>query len=262
MQSKRHGSAAHPSLGGLQAGADLLILAPMRGGGGGGTVRALAAGVALCAAVQGCAFVARSRPGAAASPRPPAPAACHVQTGMASWYGPGFHGGSTASGETYDQHALTAAHPTLPLGVRASVTNLRNDRRVEVRINDRGPYARDRAVDLSYAAARAIGVVGPGTAPVRIEVKRCEPWRSLDLKYAVQVGSFSDPARAAWLRSRLQERFDDVYVSPRSVELQRYYQVRLGPFDGRGEAGRRAVVVSGLGLPALVVEETDYLSHP
>src|SRR5215470_6781502 len=92
------------------------------------------------------------------------------QEGVASWYGPGFHGKRTANGEIYDQYELTAAHQTLPLGTRALVTSLTNGRSVEVRINDRGPFVGDRIIDLSYAAARVVGMIGPGTMPVRVEV--------------------------------------------------------------------------------------------
>ena len=102
-------------------------------------------------------------------PAPP-PVVQGVQVGVASWYGPGFHGNRTANGEIYDQYELTAAHPSLPLGTRAIVTNLANGRSVEVRINDRGPFVGGRAIDLSYGAARVIQMVGPGTATVRIEV--------------------------------------------------------------------------------------------
>src|SRR5512132_3023169 len=92
------------------------------------------------------------------------------QEGVASWYGPGFHGKRTANGEVYDQYELTAAHQTLPLGTRVMVTSLTNGRSVEVRINDRGPFIDGRIVDLSYAAASVIRMVGPGTMPVRLEV--------------------------------------------------------------------------------------------
>ena len=92
------------------------------------------------------------------------------QEGIASWYGPGFHGRRTANGEVYDQYELTAAHQTLPLGTRIMVTSLTNGRAVEVRVNDRGPFVGGRVVDLSYAAASVIGMVGPGIMPVRLEV--------------------------------------------------------------------------------------------
>ena len=93
----------------------------------------------------------------------------YVQQGIASWYGPRFHGRDTASGERFDQNELTAAHRTLPLGTKAMVTNLRNGKKVEVEINDRGPYARGRILDLSKAAAERLDIES-GTTPVRLEV--------------------------------------------------------------------------------------------
>ncbi len=91
-----------------------------------------------------------------------------VQEGLAVWYGPGFHGRRTASGEVYDMYALTAAHPSLPFGTRIRVTNLRNGKSVVVRINDRGPFGGKYIIDLSYAAARAIGALK--ATRVRLEV--------------------------------------------------------------------------------------------
>ena len=93
-----------------------------------------------------------------------------VITGRASWYGEPHHGRLTASGEAFNMNAMTAAHPTLPFGTRLRVVNLDNDREVEVRINDRGPSTPGRMLDLSYAAARALGAVGTGVIPVRATV--------------------------------------------------------------------------------------------
>ena len=98
------------------------------------------------------------------------PAAKHNLNGTASWYGPRFHGKKTASGEIYDQNKLTAEHKTVPLGSKARVTNLDNGNTVEVEINDRGPFIEGRIIDLSRAAARALGFVESGTAPVRVEL--------------------------------------------------------------------------------------------
>jgi rare lipoprotein A len=93
-----------------------------------------------------------------------------VQTGYASWYGEPHHGRQTASGERYDMHELTAAHPTLPMGTRLVVTNLNNGRSAAVRVNDRGPVVDGRIVDLSYAAARRLAAIGDGVVPVRVRV--------------------------------------------------------------------------------------------
>jgi len=95
-----------------------------------------------------------------------------AETGQASWYGKAQHGQLTASGERFDVHALTAAHRTLPFGTIVRVTDLRSKRSVNVRINDRGPFRRDRIIDLSYEAARRLGVVSRGTARVKITVIR------------------------------------------------------------------------------------------
>ncbi len=94
----------------------------------------------------------------------------YVESGIASWYGPGFHGKKTANGETYDQDALTAAHRTLPLPSMVRVTNLENGRSLILRLNDRGPFARGRIIDLSRRAADLLGVIRKGTAKVRVEV--------------------------------------------------------------------------------------------
>jgi rare lipoprotein A (peptidoglycan hydrolase) len=93
------------------------------------------------------------------------------QTGEASWYGPGFHGKQTASGEPFNQNELTAAHRTLPLGTKAEVTVVETGKSVEVTVNDRGPYAKNRVIDLSKAAAQALDMTKEGTATVKIEAK-------------------------------------------------------------------------------------------
>ena len=93
-----------------------------------------------------------------------------TERGEASWYGHPFHGQRTASGERYDMHMMTAAHRELPMGTVVEVTNLQNDRRVQVRINDRGPHVKERVIDLSYAAARELQFIDQGTTRVRLEV--------------------------------------------------------------------------------------------
>lgn len=221
----------------------------------------------------------------------PPPVVDGVQTGVASWYGPGFHGRRTANGEIFDQYELTAAHPSLPLGTRAMVTNLSNGRAVEVRINDRGPFVDGRVIDLSYAAARSVGMIGPGTARVRVEVldaptvvaslvaprprtarpeivraraaarpaapppapepALAEPTRS----FAVQVATLTNAGRAEHLRQVLGVRFPDARVRPLAAGTGRYYQVLVGPYPLRGVAVARAEIVNRLGYPAVILEE-------
>ena len=92
-----------------------------------------------------------------------------METGLASWYGPKFHGKLTASGEVFNQEKFTAAHQTLPWGSRVKVINLANGKSVDVRINDRGPFGKGRIIDVSRAAARALGMMGQGLTTVRVE---------------------------------------------------------------------------------------------
>src|SRR6266478_3393254 len=155
-------------------------------------------GVTLLGCIAGCSLkeepvplppVTQAHEEAAPAPAPQAPAPqTHeedapagkpktTQVGTASWYGPGFHGQETASGETFDQHALTAAHRTLPLGTVAKVTNLETGQSVTVTINDRGPYVQGRQLDLSQAAATQIGLTQKGVAKLKIETKKPRPRR-------------------------------------------------------------------------------------
>ena len=120
--------------------------------------------LALVVATAGC-----SMPPMTDWPAIPVTPSPELEVGTASWYGPGFHGRQTSSGERYDSYELTAAHRKLPLGTRARVTNLDNGRRIHVRINDRGPYVDGRIIDLSYAAARRLSLITPGTGRVSIE---------------------------------------------------------------------------------------------
>jgi rare lipoprotein A len=136
------------------------------------------------------------------------------------------------------------------------VTNLDTRQAIEVRVNDRGPFVGGRVIDLSYAAARSIGVYEPGTAPVRIEVLSAAA-PVLAVSYAVQVGSYADAGKAAALKAQVRGRHPDVYISPMSTGLLRYYQVRLGPFTQRSEAAARAQEVARAGMQAIIVEEDD-----
>lgn len=121
--------------------------------------------MAMVAVVSGCLLsAAHAEPGVGDND-----ADEFTQVGRASWYGPGFHGRTTASGDAFNQNALTAAHRKLPLGSTVQVTNLQNGRSVTVTINDRGPYVRGRVIDLSRAAARDLGITRTGTAKVKIE---------------------------------------------------------------------------------------------
>lgn len=177
--------------------------------------------------------------------------------GVASWYGPGFHGKATTSGEIYDQEAMTAAHPTWPLGTRVRVTNLANGRSALVRINDRGPFVGNRAIDLSHAAAEKLDMIGPGTARVRLE-PLLGPRESLEVRFAVQVAAFDDEGPAQELRRRLARSLQSPgpYVAEANSERGRVWRVRVGPFAERGAAEATAVRLATDGRRPVVVEES------
>jgi rare lipoprotein A len=173
------------------------------------------AAMVLCALfASGCAHKKRAQ-----APAPPAPSAAPrigaTETGVASWYGHPYHGRPAANGEIYDMEQLTAAHRTLPFETWVRVVNLANSKLVEVRITDRGPFVEGRVIDLSRAAARAIDMIGPGTAAVRIEVIRA-PAEAVPTLFAVQVGAFRERRNAERLRGEMQAR----YGSARLVERQ------------------------------------------
>jgi len=165
------------------------------------------------------------------------------ETGYASWYGPGFDGKRTASGEVYDMEELTAAHKRLPFGTRVRVESLDTGRRTEVRINDRGPFVDDRIIDLSMAAAREIGMLGPGTARVRISVVQMSAMLSCSM---VQVGAFADPRNAEEVARSFRERGLGVVVRAGGDGLSRVY---LGPYDDLDQAQRARDRYDGMVRP-------------
>lgn len=156
-----------------------------------------------------------------------------VQTGVASWYGPGFHGQQSANGETYDMYALTAAHKQLPFDSRVRVTNLDNGEQVVVRINDRGPFRKQRILDLSFAAAQELDIVDPGTARVRIE----KIGVSRKKRYSLQLGSFSREENARQLQRKARDLgLSRSRVNEAELRGERYYRVLAGRFASRSEA--------------------------
>jgi len=174
------------------------------------------------------------------------------EVGMASWYGAPHHGRRTASGEVFDMNQLTAAHRTLPFGTRLLVTNRDTNQSAEVRVNDRGPFVEGRILDVSYAAGRLLGAVGPGLIPVRVRVLSL-PARpsSGDGPFTVQIGAFTTRARAEALR--------DAVTGATIVESgsgsETVYRVRVGAYPDRARAGAAARDLSTRGYQALVVEQ-------
>lgn len=167
-----------------------------------------------------------------------------TEKGIASWYGEPYHGRRTASGEVYDMHAMTAAHKTLPFGTVVKVDRRDTGADVKVRINDRGPFIEGRIIDLSYAAAKVIGLDIDGVAPVKIKVvgQDAAPPAPLPMSgvepeacFWVQVGAFSERDRASRVEQELESAGEMVVILAGLDEL---WRVRLGPFDERQEAER------------------------
>jgi rare lipoprotein A len=181
----------------------------------------------------------------------------YLERGVASWYGPTFHGGNTSSGEAYDMYGMTAAHKTLPLPTYARVTNLKNGRSVVVRINDRGPFVANRLIDLSYTAAAKLDMLREGTTLV--EVRALVPGEPDVLTRAsaappptlyVQAGAFADGANAQHLLERLQAAgLATAFVLSPATGRTRLYRVRLGPVKSVAEFDQLAARLAALGVP-------------
>ena len=206
---------------------------------------------------------------------PLAEAAGYREQGTASWYGKKFHGKRTSSGEPYDMYAMTAAHKTLPLPSYVRVRNLDNDRSVIVRVNDRGPFLHDRLIDLSYAAAAKLGILGNGTGRVEVEaVAPNEPATQMVKTYPLQlispamaaeeipattpepatklylqVGAFTQHDNALSLRDRLErEALRPITIHTTGADAARVYRVRIGPLASAEEGDRLAKRVAQLGI--------------
>jgi rare lipoprotein A len=192
-----------------------------------------------------------------------------VQEGMASWYGRDFHGKRTSNGEIYDMYGLTAAHKTLPLGTFVRVENLSNGRSVDLRINDRGPFARERIIDLSYTAAERLGVIGPGTAPVRVTAlgapaEEAAPgakpaYTPIDYysgNFTFQVGAFTERANAERLVQRLQTQYKNTHITTFDTGDRIFYRVRVGMTNKLEEAGEfeQALIRDGFANAFIVAE--------
>ncbi len=184
------------------------------------------------------------------------PPAGYMETGIASWYGPEFHGRPTSSREIFDQNHLTAAHPSLPFGTLVLVTNLDNGRQVTVRINDRGPFVKGRIIDLSYAAARMLDMIGPGTARVRLEVVGFDREKTIPAPsgYILQVGSFTSLENARALQQKLQKDFPGVFISTFQQDGRTFYRVRLRA-SSESEARTLAEKLNAAGYPVLLLRD-------
>jgi len=172
------------------------------------------------------------------------------RVGIASWYGDPYHGRRTSNGEIYNKYALTAAHRTLAFDTVVRVNNLENGKSVKVRINDRGPFVKDRIIDLSYAAAQEIRMVGPGSARVRLDIleTRANPY-----PLTVQAGAFRQEQNAVDLRKRLLEHFDSVLIREYQSAEGVLYRVYAGEYTSYEQASIALRDLKKQGIEGLIV---------
>jgi len=179
--------------------------------------------------------------------------------GIASWYGSDFHGNPTSSGEPFNMYALTCAHKIYPFGTRLKVTSISNKKTVICLVNDRGPFVKGRDIDLSYAAAKEIGLIGMGVGEVWIEYLGRDTNYVKEVKYlsdvgtvTIQVGSFREFTNAERLQKALELKYTNVYVMEAEIDGDRYYRVRIGKFSDRDEVHDFAIVLADEGYDVLI----------
>jgi len=157
------------------------------------------------------------------------------ETGIASWYGPGFHGKPTALGEIYDMNALTAAHKTLPLPVTVRVTNLENGRSILLKVNDRGPFVAGRIIDVSRRGAQLLGFGATGTAPVRVQIQ----------DGGVKPGTFIEPGRRPALKKRRWSPLFPLLASAVRFCPEVWQARKLNPYPRQAANPRRLILQAG-----------------
>ena len=183
---------------------------------------------------------------------------------VASWYGPEFQGRPTSSGEIFDMYAFTCAHKEYPFGTELKVTNLSNHKNTRCVVNDRGPFVNGRDLDLSYAAARAIDLIGSGTCRVKVEYLGRDTSYIKEVKYlsyngpfTVQVGSFREISNALRLKMALELKYRDVYMTEANINGTRFYRVRIGRFEVRGEGYDFAKLLADEGYSVFIAACDD-----
>jgi len=182
---------------------------------------------------------------------------------VASWYGPKFQGRPTSSGEIFNMYAMTCAHKEYPFGTRLKVTNLENNRSAECVVNDRGPFVEGRDIDLSYAVAKEIGVIGPGISRVSLEPKGRDNSYIRPVKmqtsektglFAIQVGAFTDSINAVQLKVALRLKYSNVYIQETEIKGMTYYRVRVGNYEDYNTALSVAEQLGQEGYQALLLK--------
>lgn len=200
------------------------------------------------------------------------------ETGIASWYGQDFHGKLTANGESYDMYSLSAAHKTLPLPTLVRVTNLENGRSIVVRVNDRGPFVKNRLIDLSFAAAKELDYMNKGTARIRVQTldskpiidssrqaKQQQPVETVTAKdlpvqgnkakaaIFIQLGAYSSEQNAIRLQQALLSDYPDVKLYTRKIAEKMLYRVRIGPFKAIPEIEKTVISLQKAGYDNAIV---------
>lgn len=180
---------------------------------------------------------------------------------IASWYGEEFHGRPTASGETFDMYKKTCAHREYPFGTRLRITNLNNKKSVLCIVNDRGPFVSGRDIDLSYGAAREIGLIATGTAPVMIEYMGRDESYKKEVKelakrgpFTIQIGSFRERDNALRLKEALSIKYSGIYILKSRVKDETFFRVRLGRFSDIKETMEIASRLAEEGYSAIIVQ--------
>ena len=183
------------------------------------------------------------------------------RTVMASWYGRDFQGKPTSSGELFNMYALTCAHKEYPFGTRLHITNPSNNKEVECIVNDRGPFVAGRELDLSYAAAKKIDLIGRGTARVFVEPAGRDMSYVKYVKYDVrgpvvtlQIGSFRDESNAKRLKKALELQYSNVYIITVNVDGAKYYRVRIGKFTAGSKAAELGKTLADEGYNVLITK--------
>jgi rare lipoprotein A len=183
--------------------------------------------------------------------------ASYIKQGVASWYGPGFHGKKTATGEIFDMYAMTAAHKTLPIPSYAQVTNLENNRSIIVRINDRGPFVRNRELDLSYAAAKHLDMEQDGTGSIEIKVisdsQALPQLQQIAAAQAqevyLQVGSFGSVKKAMNLKNKIAaNNLPEPDIRSSTYKKSTLYKVQMGPIDSTTKANELNQQLAEIGI--------------
>lgn len=235
-------------------------------------------GVLLALYLSGCTSVTPS-PGHTARPKPykalgkwyqpVSHSHGFQQRGLASWYGKKFHGNKTSNGETYDMYKISAAHKTLPFDTYVRVHNLANGKELDVRINDRGPFVRGRIIDLSYEAAKKLGIVGPGTALVEIaalgtvvkpKVKNAAETSYTPVDYhkgnfTFQVGAFLERQNAEKLKTKLDQKYKNAHIATFDNGSETFYRVRVGKFSTLAQAEKQEKILIDDGYDPITIAE-------